>query len=35
LALAEQESFAAAAKLFSQSRVNAGNRRRLFHLKAR
>jgi hypothetical protein len=35
LALAEQESFVAAAKLFSQSRVNAGNRRRLFHLKAR
>jgi hypothetical protein len=31
----EKESFAAAAKLFSQLPVNAGNRRRRIHLKAR
>ena len=30
----EQQSFAAAGKLFSQSRGNAGNRRRRIHLKA-
>ena len=31
----EKESFAAAAKLFSHLRANAGNRRRRIHLKAR
>jgi hypothetical protein len=34
-ATVEQESLVAAAKLFSQSHANAGNRRRLFHLEAR